>query len=76
VRSATRKLLKICSVERLGNSVRTVSAVVLGVGRLTNGREMYWKGQKIAVVAGFTYDPGNASVKFKNRSAVQESRDA
>jgi hypothetical protein len=41
MRSGTRKLLKICSVERLENSVRTVSAVVLGVERLTNGRNVY-----------------------------------
>lgn len=50
--------------------------MVLGVERLTNGGKVYWKGQKVAVVACFTYGPGNASVNFKNRSALEENRDA
>jgi len=37
---------------------------------------VYLKKRKEAAVSCFTYDPGNARVNFKIRSAVEESRDA
>lgn len=82
MRSAETMQLIICAIRRLRNSIRTASAVVLGVVMISMCSEFNSSQKSVLEKAevsscGLLYcDPGNARVNLKIRSALEENRDA